>query len=192
MSTARKYEPHYTVDDMQLWEGDWELWFGTAVSMSPSPFGPHERMITKLIGQIERSFEEHRCVHCSAYAGLDWIVQQDTVVRPDVMIVCGDQPSRHLERPPSLTIEVLSPSTAKKDLEAKRDLYESNQIEHYLIINPDDHAVQWFSLGRDGAFVDTTQQITSPRRCTARLKSGCDIDLDFEKLFASLDIPPKI
>ncbi len=185
MSTARRYQPHYTVDDLQLWEGDWELWFGTAVSMSPSPFGPHERIITKLIGQIERSFENHQCSKCSAYAGLDWIVQQDTVVRPDVMIVCGEQPVRHLERPPALTIEVLSPSTAKKDLEAKRELYESQKVEHYFIINPDDQSVRWLTLGNDEKFTDATSQIASGRSCQTTLTSGCVIDFDFEKVFAT-------
>ena len=41
MSIAPKYQPHYTVDDYQHWEGDWELWNGVAVAMAPSPFGPH-------------------------------------------------------------------------------------------------------------------------------------------------------
>ncbi len=48
MSTVRKYQPHYTVEDYRQWKGDWELWYGTAVAMSPSPFGPHERAVSAL------------------------------------------------------------------------------------------------------------------------------------------------
>ena len=39
MRTASKYDPHYTVADYEQWSGDWELWKGTAVAMTPSPFG---------------------------------------------------------------------------------------------------------------------------------------------------------
>ena len=106
MSTARKYQPHYTVEDYRQWVGDWELWYGTAVAMSPSPFGPHERAVTALTCQIQNSIRTKFC-DCCVYAGLDWIVQSDTVVRPDVMVVCGDQPERHLEKTPMLTIKLI-------------------------------------------------------------------------------------
>ena len=33
------YKPRYTVDDYESWAGDWELWQGTAIAMTPSPFG---------------------------------------------------------------------------------------------------------------------------------------------------------
>ena len=39
MSPAARYSPHYTMKDSRLWKGDWERWFGTAVAMTPSPFG---------------------------------------------------------------------------------------------------------------------------------------------------------
>lgn len=74
--------------------------------MSPSPLGPHERAAAKLVFQIESCLQKQGC-SCATYAGLDWIVSDDTVVRPDVMVVCGSQPGRHLERPPALAIEIL-------------------------------------------------------------------------------------
>ena len=132
MSTVRKYQPHYTVEDYRQWKGDWELWYGTAVAMSPSLFGPHERAVSALSYQIQNSIRKNGC-NCSVYTGLDWIVQSDTVVRPDVMVVCGAQPERHLEKAPRLTIEILSDSTADKDRHAKRELYANNHVKHYLI-----------------------------------------------------------
>ena len=53
MSSAPRYLPHYSVADYLSWEGDWELWNGTAVAMSPSPLGPHERAAAKLVFHIE-------------------------------------------------------------------------------------------------------------------------------------------
>ena len=34
-SSAIRYSPCYTVDDHATWEGDWELWNGVTVCVSP-------------------------------------------------------------------------------------------------------------------------------------------------------------
>ena len=51
MSTAPRYVPHYTVSEYARWEGDWELIDGVPIAMSPSPFGPHERVGSELSRQ---------------------------------------------------------------------------------------------------------------------------------------------
>jgi Uma2 family endonuclease len=137
MSTAPRYIPHYTLDDYQHWQGDWELIDGVPISMTPSPFGPHERIITEVSRQVANQFIENKC-ECRVYTNLDWIISDDTVIRPDLMVVCGDQPDRHLERPPCLMAEVLSDSTRGRDLTAKRTLCRENNVQHYLIIDPAD------------------------------------------------------
>ncbi|MDZ4851068.1 MAG: Uma2 family endonuclease [Pirellulaceae bacterium] len=108
----------------------------------------------------------------------DWIVQKDTVVRPDVMLVCGTQPSRHLEKPPSLVIEVLSESTANKDLHAKRELYEEQRVEHYLIVDTDESTIRWFALQSTGKYQDMTSSIASNGQFSVSLRDGCIIHLD--------------
>ena len=177
MSTVRKYQPHYIVSDYQQWEGEWELWFGTAVSMSPSPFGPHERAISKFVAQIDASITRYGCA-CAVYAGLDWIVQENTVVRPDVMLVCGIQPSRYLESPPSLTIEVLSESTATKDLHAKRELYEEQKVEHYLIVDTAQFSIRWLALQSNGKFSDQSDSIAKDGKFSIELRNGCVVHID--------------
>ena len=134
MSTARKFSTAYTVENYRLWEGDWELIAGIAVSMSPSPFGPHERAVNGLSYSFRHQLKELDA-SCEVYAGLDWIVADDTVVRPDLMIVCGEQPEKHLERAPALVAEVLSPSMRQLDLTTKRDIYQQAGVEHYLIVD---------------------------------------------------------
>ena len=182
MSIVRKYQPHYFVSDYQQWEGEWELWFGTAVSMSPSPFGPHERAIAKFVAQIDASITKDGCA-CAVYAGLDWIVQENTVVRPDVMLVCGTQPTRYLESPPSLTIEVLSESTATKDLHAKRELYEEQKVEHYLIVDTAELSIQWLALQSNGKFSDQSDSIANDGKFSIELRNGCVVHFDRNAAF---------
>jgi Uma2 family endonuclease len=183
MSTARKFETHYTVADYQQWEGDWELWYGTAVSMSPSPFEAHERAVTRLASQCLASIDAQNC-ECQVYAGLDWIVADDTVVRPDVMVVCGDPFHRHLQRPPQLAVEVLSEATAQRDRTHKRDLYEAQGVEHYLIVDLAGLEIIWFKLDASGNFVEHTILATA-KSAEFALRDGCILRLEPSRLFQS-------
>ncbi len=177
VSSVTRYEPHYTVEDYLQWEGEWELWYGVAVSMSPSPFGPHELVVSRLVQDFRNQIDKQNC-HCEVYAGLDWIVASDTVVRPDVMIVCGDQPTRHLERPPVIAVEVLSPSTASKDSFQKRELYQYSGVSYYLIVDPDNRTLQILRL-LDGFYHVMMSSLSS----THELDHGCKMELEVERLF---------
>lgn len=50
---------------------------------------------------------------------------------------------------PDLVIELLSPSTAKFDLEEKKDVYERCGVKEYWIVNPAIKSVQGYFLTND-------------------------------------------
>ncbi len=144
MNSAPKYIPHYKVDDYCQWKGNWELIDGVAIAMTPSPFGPHERIIARLSFQIQSQLRSADCP-CQVYTNLDWIIKDDTVIRPDLMAVCGEQPERHLESRPEIAVEVLWESTRGLDLTTKRTLCREHDVPHYLIIDPDSRTVEQVS-----------------------------------------------
>ena len=88
MSRAPRYHPHYTVDDYQHWEGRWELWEGMAIAMSPSPFGRHAKLLARTIAALQVAIDSAGC-DATVLVEIDWIVSRDTVLRPDVTVVCG-------------------------------------------------------------------------------------------------------
>jgi len=155
MSTAEEFKPHYSVDDYQLWDGDWELWNGVAVAMTPSPFGRHSRLLVNVSFALKTAINEAKC-DATVLAEIDWIVDQHTVLRPDVVVVCGREPERHLEHAPAIAVEILSESTRERDLTHKRSLYAEQRVPIYLIVDPvaatltsleiadDEYAVQAF------------------------------------------------
>jgi Uma2 family endonuclease len=53
-----------------------------------------------------------------------------------VIVLCGEAPERHVETTPALVAEILSPSTAERDRTFKRDLYDEQNVNVYLIIDP--------------------------------------------------------
>lgn len=143
---ARKYDPHYTINDYLTWPGDWELWQGIAINMSPSPTFDHQEIVAELASIFRDQLKNNNRCHCRIAVEHDWRIADDTVVRPDVMIVCDPFDGDFLDRPPTLAAEVLSPATENKDRHAKRELYAEQGVKHYLIVQPDDGKVEALSL----------------------------------------------
>ncbi len=135
MTSVPKYEPHYTIDDYRHWEGEWELWKGTAVAMTPSVFGGHANSHTRIGAALLAAIDEANC-NAVVLTEIDWIVSSDTVLRPDVTVVCGDVPEQHVESPPALVVEVLSPGTRERDEVYKRSMYQKHGVAWYLMIDP--------------------------------------------------------
>ncbi len=151
MSSANRYLPKYTVADYQQWQGDWELWQGIAVAMTPSPFGRHQQVSTKLAVALQNSIDAV-AYQAVVLAEMDWIVAADTVVRPDVQVLCGPVPQRHVETPPAVVAEVLSPSTRQRDLSVKLDLYAEQRVPYYLILDPEANTLLAHRLNADARY----------------------------------------
>jgi Uma2 family endonuclease len=154
MSAATEFAPHYTIDDYQLWKGDWELWDGIAIAMTPSPFGPHQAVMFSLVAELRAGIRSQGC-EATALGELDWIVSNDTVVRPDVIVVCGDAPEKHLQQPPALVAEILSRSTRQNDLTYKRELYAKQGVGTYLIVDPETKTIEQLTLTPSGKYRST-------------------------------------
>jgi Uma2 family endonuclease len=178
MTAAKKYIPHYSIEDYARWEGDWELWQGVPVSMAPGPFGRHQVVARRITRLLEDALLVSKC-ESEVIPELDWIVSSDTVVRPDVLVVCGDPPERYLETPPALVVEVLSDSTRDRDRTYKRDLYESQGVPSYLIADPDSASWEAFVLGESGKY--EAVPITNELKLT--LCQDCEITLAIGSLF---------
>lgn len=178
MSTVPRYLPHYTVDDYAQWEGDWELWQGIPVAMTPSPFGRHQRCSLRLARSLLTAIEAKHC-EAEVLQEIDWILSDDTVVRPDVLVLCGDAPAGHVTKPPSLVAEILSPSTADKDQNDKLRLYEDNGVDYYLIVDPDRNSLVAYMRNDQGRFslVDPADPLVFT------VCEDCEIAVDVASIF---------
>lgn len=106
------------------------------------------------------------------------IVNRDTFIRPDVMGVLDKQPDRHLEKPPALIVEVLSSSNAERDLIAKRALYQSQGVQHYLIADTDARPLMAFCLGADGNYREASLESRDDPRGFLRFCDQFTLQID--------------
>jgi Uma2 family endonuclease len=80
------------------------------------------------------------------YQPIDYLVEEDTILQPDMLIVCGEITKKYLDFAPVLVAEILSPSTAAKDRFTKFPIYQSKGIRYYLIIDPEKEEAEVYEL----------------------------------------------
>jgi Uma2 family endonuclease len=78
-----------------------------------------------------------------------------TVVQPDISVICD--PSKINDKgckgAPDLIIEILSPSTAKKDTQEKLALYEQYGVkEYWWIVHPSEFLIEVFHVNDQGVY----------------------------------------
>lgn len=181
MSSAANYLPHYTHADYQQWEGNWELWHGSPVAMSPSPGFRHQQVAAEVFSCLRQALQQTGCDECRVVYELDWRIAEDTVVRPDISLVCGAISSEFIESPPQLIVEVISPSTAHKDRTAKRALYEQEGVNFYLLADPDSKQLEAWQLEMGKYSAHSAHSASAEHRF--QLTSTCQITADFSLVF---------
>lgn len=170
--------PHYTYDDYVQWEGRWELIHGIPYAMVPAPIVKHQRICGKIHLQLIELLEN--CGKCEVLLPVDWPIADDTVVQPDILVVCGENIGvEKLEKTPVMVFEVLSPSTSRKDRVIKYQLYEHAGVKYYCIIDPETNNADLFVLQKD-----KYSQGGEFRKGRMLFDLGlCQIEFDFEKIF---------
>jgi Uma2 family endonuclease len=139
---------------------------------SPRPI--NQRVLVKLARLIDTALDS--CPECAAYVELDWYVSPHTVVRPDLLIFCGEVPEK-LERKPILIVEVVSPESKLRDEGLKFELYRISGVEYYVLVYPDEKEIRVFEL------VDREYTEKKDRLFTFE---GCEIEIPFEEVFHGL------
>ncbi|ATW25464.1 Uma2 family endonuclease [Candidatus Formimonas warabiya] len=146
----------------------------------PSPNVSHQRVSRRLQRILEDYFWEADPEGEIFDAPLDVTFLDVTVVQPDLFYVSGEQKlivkDARIDGPPTLVVEVISPSSSRKDRLQKLRVYQKAQVHHYWIVNPEEKTLECFSL-RDGIY--------------ALVAAGMDEDVVEHPSFAGLSIALK-
>ena len=185
MGEARVLEEYYVYGDYKRWDDGlrWELIDGEAFCMSPGPSTAHQSLLMKLGAKLVGYFEGKECqVFAAPFDvmlpdGDEPEDEIDTVVQPDIMILCDKTKLQHngIKGAPDVIIEILSHSTAQRDFEVKFSLYERAGVKEYVIADP--HNRVMFAHRRD-----------PEGRFSLRKAYGADDVLEFG-VFPELKIP---
>jgi Uma2 family endonuclease len=151
MATAARRNERMTIEQFLEWDSADELRYelvdGVPVAMNP-PMALHARLVALLTGAIERRLRPP----CGTYVGGGARRQDDdgNYRVPDLSISCSRSPEHWIEAP-QVVVEILSPSTQKKDLSVKLAFYRSMpSVEEILLVRTDRrHVEHWQRGGED-------------------------------------------
>ncbi|MCX7801364.1 MAG: Uma2 family endonuclease, partial [Fimbriimonadales bacterium] len=132
------------VDDYRQWPGDWELIGGIPLAMTPSPGVQHQRIGARILRQLAEALDD--CPQCEALYEIDVEFARDTVVRPDVIVICFKPEGERITRAPDLIFEILSPARARRDERTKFRLYQDEGVNWYVLVDPEAKRIKVYRL----------------------------------------------
>ena len=137
----------YTYDDLLTFPDDGkrrEIIDGE-LYVSPSPATPHQVIVGNLYFLI-RGYLTNHPIGRAFLSPFDVVFSQFNVVVPDLLFISNARrevlTAKNVSGSPDLAIEVLSPSSRRRDEVKKRKLYERFDVLEYWIINPKIEAVK--------------------------------------------------
>lgn len=151
MGYALRDQRRYTYADYLTWPEDvrYELIDGAAFLMAPAPSVDHQTLAFEVGRQLGNALEGKPCrvllapvdVLLSAPGQSD--EETDTVVQPDVLVVCDPAKvtPRGIRGAPDWVLEVISPTSASHDQIIKLAAYERAGVREYWLAHPTDRVL---------------------------------------------------
>ena len=122
--------------------------------MTPAPVPRHQRILRKILFILEQFVTEKDlgelfCAPCDVYLDNENVVQPDILFISKVRLnIIGE---KNIQGPPDLAIEILSESSAYRDMVKKKRLYARFGVKEYWIVDPIEKAIDIYIL-KDNIF----------------------------------------
>lgn len=150
-----------------------------------SPTKEHQTILMQIALQLSPAVDAHPA--CRLYvAPLDVCLDNDddTMVQPDIFIVCNkeDRDERRVNGAPDFIVEILSPSSRYHDMFRKLNKYRLAGVREYWIVDPKSRRVAVYDFEHDELPVSYTFDDIVPL-----MISGGECGVDFGKICKVLD-----
>lgn len=118
------------------------------------PVTRHQQLVGRLWFEIELYLREHPNTGEAFGVPLDVVLSPYDVVAPDLVLITDDQEEiltpKNVQGAPALVIEVLSPSTRKRDIGIKRQLFDRAGVREYWIVDGKRNRMEIHRRNADG------------------------------------------
>jgi Uma2 family endonuclease len=174
-------DQRYTYADYCTWDDSerWELIDGIPYAMS-SPTWEHQGVSSELSRQIGNFLRDKPCkVFAAPFdVRLNADTYDDTVVQPDIVVICDRSKlsGTGCVGAPEMVIEILSPSTARRDKLVKFQQYRKAGVREYWIVDSDSKTVAAHILENDEYI---TRAYGETDNAPVHILEGCTIELSY-------------
>ncbi len=131
----------------------YEIVDGSLEMMTPGPSVPHQSVSGELGFILKQSCKSEYLIF---HAPIDVILSEITVLQPDILMIHRSRQSivteRGIEGPPDLVVEVISPSSRKRDKVIKLHTYAKHGVREYWIVDPATRTLEQYKLAMEGHY----------------------------------------
>lgn len=124
--------------------------------VTPSPGMRHQDLVGRLFLSIGGFVEDRSDRGRVMLSPFDVVFSFHDVVEPDLVFVAPDQldilTDRNIQGTPALVVEVLSPSTRRRDQQVKLGLYARFGVREYWLVDPEPQVLTTYRRAADGSF----------------------------------------
>ena len=152
---AERVRTKFTYDDYAAMpEGErYELIDGVLI-MVVSPNREHQSIQFKLSLRVGNLVEDED-LGWVFNPPFDVVFTRNEVVQPDLVFVSKEREhiitAANIQGAPDLVVEILSPSSTRRDWRDKFDMYERHEVGEYWVVDPD-RRMAWVFILREGVF----------------------------------------
>ena len=138
------YEEYYKLDDDQRYEI-----IGGSLLLAPAPDAWHQDWSRKLFRLIDRFVTQNNRGEVF-YAPIDIVLDEENTVQPDIVFIATPNlqiiQRRAIFGVPELLVELVSPSSVRRDRYDKKALYARFGVKEYWIGDPANKALEILTL----------------------------------------------
>ncbi len=152
--------------------------------MTLSPVPQHQRISRRIEFMIEK-FVTEKSLGEILDAPCDVYLDSENVIQPDILFISKERLNiigeKNIQGAPDLVIEILSESSAYRDLVKKKKIYASFGVKEYWIVDPEEKTVEIYLL--EGSAFTLSKRFDKNDVLSSPLLTGLEIDL--AQVFAS-------
>lgn len=117
--------------------------------MVPSPGESHQRILANIFNTLSNYVRQNK-LGIVYFAPFDVLFSEEDIVQPDIIFISNENKriitKDNIKGAPDLIVEVLSPSTFKRDIGIKKKLYARHRVREYWTVDPEHETVEVFLL----------------------------------------------
>lgn len=117
--------------------------------MAPSPVTKHQRISRRLESILDNFITKNQLGELF-YAPYDVHLDNENVVQPDILFISKDRSGiigeKNVQGAPDLVVEIISESSAYRDMVQKKKLYAKYGVKEYWIVIPEGEEIEIYTL----------------------------------------------
>ncbi len=143
----------------------------------PAPNPIHQRVLFRLARKTQEYIEIAGIQGEVFLSPIDVVLSEDTVLQPDIVYVSDLSKVRDkIDGAPELVVEVVSPSTLKRDISDKMRVYQDYGVKEYWLVFPLEKTIVIYEFTQKG--YEAFSFATEKGKIKSKVLEGFEIEVD--------------